>query len=116
MKFLATALCIVSSLLAGCASVSDIDPSKLDASCAQSCTSTYSECLGKFTLFPLMAQHQCTDAMHLCAAACPSKGATANATPVNTAQRLADLGNLYQRGLITREDYDSKRAEILKGM
>lgn len=96
-------------LLAGCASVSDIDTSKLDPSCAQLCTSSYSECLGKFTLFPLMAQHQCT-------AACPSRGANAPVTPVSATQRLEDLADLYKRGLITKEDYDSKRAEILKGI
>ena len=103
-------------LLAGCASVADIDTSKIDPSCAQSCTSNYSECLGKFTLFPLMAQHQCTDAMHLCAAACPSRVASATATPASATQRLGDLSDLYKRGLITKDDYDSKRAEILKGL
>jgi len=107
---------LLSILLAGCASVSDIDTSKLDANCAQSCTSTYSECLSKFTLFPLMAQHQCTDAMHLCAAACPSRGADATTAPVSATQRLGNLADLYKRGLITKEDYDSKRAEILKGL
>ena len=54
-------------VLAGCASVSDIDTSQLEPACAQACTARYSECLGKFTLFPIQAQHQCTDAMHLCA-------------------------------------------------
>ncbi|NYH24976.1 SHOCT domain-containing protein [Paraburkholderia bryophila] len=107
---------LLTMLLAGCASVSDIDTSKIDASCAQSCTSTYSECLGKFTLFPLIAQHQCTDAMHLCAAACPSRGATAPAPPVSATQRLQDLADLYKHGLITKEDYDAKRSEILKGI
>ncbi|SIT35287.1 conserved exported hypothetical protein [Paraburkholderia ribeironis] len=103
-------------LLAGCASVADIDTSKLDANCAQSCTAKYSDCLGKFTLFPLMAQHQCTDAMHLCAAACPARTADVPAPAGSTPQRLADLSDLYKRGLITKEEYNSKRAEILKGM
>ncbi|WP_408511724.1 SHOCT domain-containing protein [Paraburkholderia sediminicola] len=37
------------------------------------------------------------------------------AIPVSTTQRREDLADLYKRGLITKEDYDSKRAEILKG-
>ncbi|MFL9899256.1 SHOCT domain-containing protein [Paraburkholderia fungorum] len=103
-------------LLAGCASVADIDTSKLDTTCAQSCTANYSECLGKFTLFPIQAQHQCTDAMHLCANACPQR-ATLPATPVaSTSERLTKLDDLYKRGLINKNEYDSKRAQILKEM
>jgi hypothetical protein len=36
--------------------------------------------------------------------------------PVSPTQRLEDLGDLYKRGLITKDEYDSKRAEILRGM
>ncbi|MDN7182949.1 SHOCT domain-containing protein [Caballeronia sp. SEWSISQ10-4 2] len=107
---------LLTFLLAGCASVSDIDTSKIDAACAQSCTANYSECLGKFTLFPLMAQHQCTDAMHLCANACPSRVADSPNAGGTTSRKLADLSDLYKRGLISKEEYDSKRADILKAM
>jgi hypothetical protein len=103
-------------LLAGCASVADIDTSKMDPACAQSCTTNYSECLGKFTLFPLMAQHQCTDAMHLCAAACPARTAAVPSPAATTPQRLSNLDDLYKRSLISKDEYDAKRAEILKGM
>jgi Short C-terminal domain len=103
-------------LLAGCASVADIDTSKMDPACAQSCASTYSECLGKFTLFPLMAQHQCTDAMHLCSASCPARADSAIPPVATTSQRLTSLDDLYKRGLISKDEYDSKRADILKAM
>jgi len=57
--------------LFGCASTADIDMTKVESNCGQGCTRTYSECLGKFTFFPIQAQHQCTDAMRLCANSCP---------------------------------------------
>jgi hypothetical protein len=103
-------------LLTGCASVSDIDTSKADPDCAHSCAANYSECLGKFTLFPLMAQHQCTDAMHLCVEACPTRGSVAASPVSNPSQRLANLDDLYKRGLISKDEYDAKRAEVLKGL
>ena len=107
---------LLSMLLAGCASVADIDTSKIDAACAQSCTANYSECLGKFTLFPIQAQHQCTDAMHLCANACPARVVNSPNAADTTSQRLSSVSDLYKRGLISKEEYDSKRAEILKAM
>jgi hypothetical protein len=103
-------------LLAGCASVSDIDTSKADPDCAHSCTANYSECLGKFTLFPIEAQHQCTDAMQLCVKACPARGDIAVSAVATPAQRLANLDDIYKRGLINKGEYDAKRAEILKGL
>ncbi|WP_429409354.1 SHOCT domain-containing protein [Paraburkholderia sp. GAS82] len=107
-------LLLLTLLLAGCASTAAIDTSKVDPDCAHSCSANYSECLGKFTLFPLMAQHQCTDAIKLCVQACPARGAAA---PVpDSSQRLVALDDLYKRGLITKDEYDAKRAEILKGL
>jgi hypothetical protein len=107
-------LLLLTLLLAGCASTADIDTSKADPDCAHSCSANYSDCLGKFTLFPLMAQHQCTDAMKLCVQACPTRGASA---PVqDSSQRLTALDDLFKRGLISKDEYDAKRAEILKGL
>jgi len=60
-------------LLVGCASTADIDTSKADPACAQTCTANYSQCLGQFTLFPIQAQNQCTDALRLCVRTCPAK-------------------------------------------
>lgn len=64
---------MAASLIAGCASTADINTSQAEAQCAERCSSTYSECLGKFTFFPIMLQHQCTDAMRLCVNACPAR-------------------------------------------
>ena len=108
-------LLLITLLLAGCASTADIDTSKVDPDCAHSCSANYSDCLGKFTLFPLMVQHQCTDAMKLCVQACPARSTAAVSAP-DSSQRLANLDDLYKRGLITKDEYDAKRAEILKGL
>jgi hypothetical protein len=108
-------LLLLAVFLAGCARTADIDTSKVDPDCAHSCSANYSECLGKFTLFPLMAQHQCTDAMKLCVQACPARAATAPPAP-DSSQRLVALDDLYKRGLITKDEYDAKRGEILKGL
>jgi len=41
----------------------------------------------------------------------------ATAFPVSdSSQRLANLDDLYKRGLITKDEHDAKRAEILKGL
>ena len=109
-------LLLLTVLLAGCASTADIDTNKVDSDCAHSCSANYSECLGKFTLFPLMAQHQCTDAMRLCVQACPARGAAAASPASDASQRLANVEDLYRRRLISKDEYDAKRAEILKGL
>lgn len=64
---------LFAAMLSACASTADIDTSKAEPACGQRCSSTYSECLGKFTFFPIMMQHQCTDAMRLCVNACPAR-------------------------------------------
>jgi hypothetical protein len=109
-------LLLLTMLLAGCASTADIDTSKADPDCAHSCSANYSECLGKFTFFPIEAQHQCTDAMKLCVQACPTRGTAAASSLPDASHRLANLDDLYKRGLITKDEYDAKRAEILKGL
>lgn len=60
-------------LLAGCASTKDIHLDRLEPTCAHSCSTTYSDCLSKFSLFPIERQNECTDALKLCADSCPSK-------------------------------------------
>lgn len=54
-------------ILTSCASTSDIDLSKVNSACGQSCSQRYSECVSKFTFFPIMVQNECTDALRLCA-------------------------------------------------
>jgi hypothetical protein len=60
-------------IFSGCASTADIDMSRVESQCGRACTANYSECLDGFTLFPIMAQHECTDALRLCAQSCPAK-------------------------------------------
>jgi hypothetical protein len=66
---------IAALLLAGCASTKDIDFSKVEPACGQTCSTNYNECLSRFTFFPIMMQHECTDALRLCAQACPAREA-----------------------------------------
>lgn len=65
--------------LAGCASTKNIDLSKVEPQCGQSCSAHYSDCVSKFTFFPLETQHQCTDALRLCAQSCPARTASSGA-------------------------------------
>jgi len=60
-------------LLAGCANVNDINMSAVESSCGQSCTKSYSECMGAFSFFPIQQQHQCTDVVRLCVQSCPAR-------------------------------------------
>ena len=61
------------TVVAGCASTRDIDLSKVEPQCGQTCSANYSTCVSKFTFFPLETQHQCTDALRLCAQSCPPR-------------------------------------------
>ena len=74
MKLLAVAVAAgAEMLLTGCASTKDIDLSKVDSACVQACSANYSEGVSKFTFFPIQTQHQCTDALRLCAQSCPAR-------------------------------------------
>ncbi len=66
---LSAGLCV----LGGCASTADIDLSKLEQGCAQTCSTNYSQCLAQFTIFPVQAQRQCVDALRLCTQTCPRR-------------------------------------------
>jgi hypothetical protein len=66
-------IAIVLLVLGGCESTSDIDLSKVDSQCGQTCSANYSACLSRFTFFPIQAQHECTDALRLCAQSCPAR-------------------------------------------
>lgn len=59
--------------LAGCASTADIDLSKVETTCGQTCSRNYSECVSRFSFTPIIAQNTCTDALKLCAQSCPPR-------------------------------------------
>jgi hypothetical protein len=67
------AICIISAAIAGCASPSDVDVSKVDSDCAQKCSANHSTCLSAFTLFPIMQNNQCVDSLKTCVQTCPAK-------------------------------------------
>ena len=67
--------------LAGCASTSNIDMKQVESECGQKCSSNYSSCGKQFTLFPIMAQRQCADALQLCVQACPARQAEKPRSP-----------------------------------
>ena len=50
------------------------------------------------------------------AAPLPPAATPAPAAPVDAEQRLVQLKRLYDKGLITKSEYEKKRAEIIKGL
>jgi len=67
---------LISVLLAGCAySISDIDLSKTEPTCARQCTATYSQCIqsGPAVGFKTETLRACRDAYVACVSTCPAK-------------------------------------------
>lgn len=64
---------LVATLLFGCASTADIDVSKVDSTCGQTCSANYSSCGQQFTIVPIMQQNQCVDALRMCVRSCPAR-------------------------------------------
>lgn len=60
-------------LVAGCASTANIDLSKVETTCGQTCSANYSTCISKFSLTPIFQQNTCTDGLRLCAQSCPAR-------------------------------------------
>ena len=67
----AVSLVVLIMLLSGCVSIRDF--SDKDGTCVRECSTTYSECLSKFTLFPILHKNDCTSALNVCGSACPVK-------------------------------------------
>lgn len=106
---------VASLLLVGCASVSDIDTSQSNPDCVQPCAQTYSACVSKFTMFPLMVQHQCTDAYRLCIQACPKLTGQQD-THNSTKERMQQLKDLRDAGILTQKEYEQKRKAVVDGL
>jgi len=62
---------VVSLALTACASVPDL--SDKDGPCVRECSASYSQCLSKFSLFPIERQNECTSALKVCGYSCPAK-------------------------------------------
>ena len=105
-------------LLAGCASPPTSDPSKVELACAQQCNGNLTTCSSGFKLFPVVAQKQCNDTYDVCIKSCPerSKETAATKPAPTTAERLKKLDDLFQSGAISKDEYESKRKEILSSL
>ncbi len=61
------------TLITACASIDDIDTSKVNPACGQTCTFAYSSCVNTQTIFPIQQQHQCAGSLRLCVKSCPAR-------------------------------------------
>jgi hypothetical protein len=104
------------SILAGCQSIADVDLSAKDAACGQLCSTHHEECAGRITLMPIRQHNDCADAYKYCVQACPAKG-TVTVVPgekPSIAERLKELDALHKNGVITDDEYLTKKQELLK--
>ena len=103
--------------LASCATPPQSDPSQVENVCAQQCSVNLTTCSSGFTLFPIIKQKQCNDTYDICIKGCPARTANilapATGTTPTAADRLKKLEEIFKSGAITKEEYDSKRKEIL---
>lgn len=106
-------------LFSGCASPPASDPSKVDAACAQQCNANLTTCSSGFTLFPVVKQKQCNDTYDVCIKSCPERSretAVGRPPQLTVSERLKKLDELLQGGAISKEEYESKRKEILNSL
>ena len=71
MRSVYASIVVATLLVSGCASVPDL--SGKDGACVRECSTAYSQCLSKFSIFPLERQHECTSSLQLCGDSCPAK-------------------------------------------
>jgi Short C-terminal domain len=105
--------------IAGCASPPTADPSKVEQACALQCSSNLATCSSGFKLFPVVAQKQCNDTYDVCIKGCPtrmSEAAAGQPTQPTTSERLRKLEDLFKSGAISKEEYESKRRDILNSL
>jgi len=113
VKFLIMYVFVVT--VSGCASPPSSDPSKVEPSCAQQCSSNLATCSSGFKFFPVVQQSQCNDNYDVCIKGCPAR--TDNASdPKSTSERLKKVEELFKSGVITKDEYEAKRNEILKSI
>ena len=118
-----TLLCLItiSSIFAivGCASPPTADPSRVEQACAQQCSSNLATCSSGFKLFPVVAQKQCNDTYDVCIKGCPartSETAAGKLTQQTTSERLKKLDELFKSGVISKDEYEGKRKDILNSL
>jgi hypothetical protein len=104
-------------VLSGCQSIADVDLSAKDAACGQLCSTHYESCNDRVTLMPIRQHNDCADSFKYCVQACPAtKGVAAAAAGErpSVADRLKELESLHKNGLISDDEYSTKKQEILK--
>lgn len=102
-----------------CATPPSSDPSKVELACAQRCSTDLATCSSGFKFFPVVVQKQCNDNYDVCIGSCPARESNSLGKQIqqnNSANKLEELSILLKRGLITQQDYDKKKAEILKNL
>jgi hypothetical protein len=106
--------------LSACVGSPKADFANIDPACAQQCSASHTKCMSGFTLFPLAKESACKTGMETCAKTCPTKSEVAAASPQNkqptAADRLRQLETLRDGGLISKDEYEFKRQEILRTM
>ena len=106
-------------LIAGCATPPTADPSTVEQACAQQCSSNLATCSSGFKLFPVVAQKQCNDTYDVCIKGCPARiteSASGRLTQPTTSERLKKLDELFKSGAISKDEYESKRKDILNSL
>lgn len=105
-------------ITSACQSIDDIDFKSKDPACAETCYKRYDECIGRITMMPIRKHNDCVDNLRFCAQQCPSPTSaqsTSGKVQDNVA-KLEALGKLKKQGLITNQDYEAKKKQILDSM
>ncbi len=58
-------------VFSGCVSAQKFN--EKNGECVRQCSNTYSVCLSKFTLYPILHKNDCTSAYNICGNSCPAK-------------------------------------------
>jgi hypothetical protein len=116
---------IANALLAGCAAPAKIDFSKVNEDCGKVCQKEEVVCKAKYAEVPLLLTAHCGPELQACVTACPAPGAAyvpppveakASSQKLSIEERLKQVEDLHQRGVITDKEYADKRQEILKSL
>ena len=109
----------IAVLFASCATPPTANPSAVESTCAQQCSTNLATCSAGFKLFPIVQQKQCNDNYDICIRGCPARvpdGGQTKSSTLSTSERLAKLDELLKSGAITKEEYDAKRKAILDSL
>ena len=103
----------------GCAGTTDIDLSKVEYTCGQSCSTSYQTCDSRLTMMPIRQHNDCTDVYRKCVQSCPSTFSSprpSENTKPSVTDRLKELDALHKSGVIDDAEYQNKRHEILQAL